>query len=427
MATFRYESRSAAGAALSGTMTAADRAEVVRELATRGETALRVEAQNGDTKALGDTTFERPREAPKAAAPANDTASKRGSFGGRAMTTLELASFVRELATAVEAGLPLLKALRSIQQQAKRVRQKALLAHLSKGVESGESLADAAESWGKPFTQMIVSIIRAGEVSGRFGEVTNQLADVLERDIELRRSILSATLYPLIVLGVVLVAIVIVVSLIVPPILTAVGGELERLPLPTRVVEGFAEFVGSYWLYLLLALLGVALLVKRLLTDPTTRIRFDRALLHVPILGGLLREVAVARFTRLLGTLIGAGLPILDALRITRHTLGNLELARVIGEVEEQIAAGHSIASPLERSGYFPSLLVQIVDVGERSGKLEPMLLRAADSFDRRTQSAIKVFTASLPPVLILFLAAIVGFVLAAILLPLIELQSALG
>jgi type II secretory pathway component PulF len=427
MATFRYESRSTAGAALSGTMTAADRAEVVRELATRGETALRVEAQNGDTQAMGDTVFERPREAPRAAAPASDTASKRGSFGGRAMTTLELASFVRELATAVEAGLPLLKALRSIQQQAKRVRQKALLAHLSKGVESGESLADAAEGWGKPFTQMIVSIIRAGEVSGRFGEVTNQLADVLERDIELRRSILSATLYPLIVLGVVLVAIVIVVSLIVPPILAAVGGELERLPLPTRVVEGFAEFVGSYWLYLLLALLGLALLVKRLLADPVTRIRFDRALLHVPILGALLREVAVARFTRLLGTLIGAGLPILDALRITRHTLGNLELARVIGEVEEQIAAGHSIASPLERSGYFPSLLVQIVDVGERSGKLEPMLLRAADSFDRRTQSAIKVFTASLPPVLILFLAAIVGFVLAAILLPLIELQSALG
>jgi type II secretory pathway component PulF len=343
------------------------------------------------------------------------------------MSTLELASFVRELATAVEAGLPLLKALRSIEQQAKRDRQKAMLAHLAQGVESGESLADAAESWGRPFTPMIVSVIRAGEVSGRFGEVTNQLADVLERDIELRRSLLSATLYPLIVLGVVLIAIVIVVTMIVPPILTAVGGELEQLPLPTRIVEGFAGFVGSYWLYIALGLLGLTLLSKRLLADPQIRLRFDRALLHVPILGPLLREVAVARFTRLLGTLIGAGLPILESLRITRRTLGNLELARVIGEVEEQIAHGHSIAAPLERSGYFPSLLVQIVDVGERSGRLEPMLLRAADSFDRRTQSAIKVFTATLPPVLILFLAAIVGFVLAAILLPLIELQSALG
>ncbi|MCK4871976.1 MAG: type II secretion system F family protein [Phycisphaerales bacterium] len=417
MARFEYHARTAGGSPASGTMTAASRSEVVRLLAQRGETATKVVMATGG------------RDVPRSPRGASQTrvAVTRGGGGGRAMSGLELASFVREMSTAVEAGLPLLKALQSIAHQPRSARQKAMLDHLITGVESGQSLADAAGSWGKPFTQMTVSVIHAGEVSGRFAEVTSQLADLLDRDIELRRSILSATLYPLIVLGVVIAAVVIVVTLIVPPILTAVAGEVSSLPLPTRIVEAFASVMASYWLYILVALLGVVLGAKHLLSLPGPRLKFDRALLHTPILGRLLREVAVARFTRLLGTLIGAGLPILDSLRITRDTLGNMELARVIDDVQDQIAHGHSIAVPLERSGYFPSLLVQIVDLGERSGRLESMLLRAADSFDRRTQSAIKLFTAVLPPVMILILAAIVGFVLAAILLPLIELQSALG
>ncbi|HEB60315.1 MAG TPA: type II secretion system F family protein, partial [Phycisphaeraceae bacterium] len=346
---------------------------------------------------------------------------------GKAMSGPELASFIRELSTAVDAGLPLIKALRSLENQARSKRQQAMLQHLIARVEAGRTLADAAREWGRPFNNMTVNVIRAGELSGKFAEVTNQLADLLEREIELRRSILSATLYPMIVLCVVIIAIVIVVTMIVPPILTAVGGELDTLPLPTRVVQAFADFVSSYWPYIIIGFLAFLLLLKRMLADEAIRLRVDRFLLHVPVLGGLLREVAVARFTRLLGTMIGAGLPILESLRITRRTLNNRELARVIEEVEGEIARGRGVAAPLEKSGYFPSLLIQIVDLGERSGKLESMLLRAADSFDRRTQSAIKVFTAVLPPVLILFLAGIVGFVLAAILLPLVELQSALG
>jgi general secretion pathway protein F len=408
MATFRYEARGAGGSVESGTLSAASRAEAVRLLADRGETAVRI------------TTI-------ASTAPGDTSRSVPAGVRGRGMTRLELAAFVRELSTAVEAGLPILKALSSLANQAKSKRQRAMLDHLIAGVEGGRSLAEAAAEWGPPFSKMIVSVIRAGEISGRFAEVTAQLADLLERDIELRRSLLSATLYPLILLGVIIVAVAIVVTMIVPPILTAVAGEVARLPFPTRVVQGFADFTGQYWLYLIIAVLLVVLVVRYLLGQPGPRLKFDRAILHTPLLGSLLREVAVARFTRLLGTLTGAGLGILDALRTTRDTLGNMELARVIEEVEGKIADGHAIAEPLERSGYFPSLLVQIVDLGERSGQLESMLLRAADSFDRRTQSAIKLFTSALPPVLILIMAGIVGFVLAAILLPLVELQSALG
>jgi type IV pilus assembly protein PilC len=153
----------------------------------------------------------------------------------------------------------------------------------------------------------------------------------------------------------------------------------------------------------------------------------DYALLRTPLLGKLLRDVAVARFTRTLGTLVSAGLPILQSLRITKDTLGNAVLMNAIEEVEEKVTTGQSLAEPLERCGFFPPLLIQIVNIGEKSGRLESMLLHAATAFDRQVNSSIKIFTKALPPILLVFMAIIAGFVLAGILMPLLQLQSALG
>ena len=160
---------------------------------------------------------------------------------------------------------------------------------------------------------------------------------------------------------------------------------------------------------------------------PAHRYRLDRRKLRAPLLGRLLRDVAVARFTRTLGTLVAAGLPILDALRITRDTLGNAALSRAIEEVEEQVTAGRSLADPLDRSGLFPPLLVQVVNLGERSGRLENMLLHAANAFDRQVNGSIKIFTKALPPLLLIVMASVGAFILAAILLPVLELQSLVG
>jgi general secretion pathway protein F len=197
-----------------------------------------------------------------------------------------------------------------------------------------------------------------------------------------------------------------------------------HMPFPTTVTLGVANFIGAYWPYCLVAA-SIAWSGWRAWSRvPANRFRIHLYLLKSPVLGRLLRDVAVARFTRTLGTLISAGLPILDALRITRNTLGNVALMDAIDKVQEQVTSGKSLADPMEKSGLFPPLLVQVVNLGERSGRLENMLMHAAGAFDRQVNTSIKLFTKALPPLLLIVMALLGGFVLAAILLPLLELQS---
>ena len=301
-----------------------------------------------------------------------------------------------------------------------------MLDHLIDQVEHGKSLADAAASWGKPFTDLIVNMIRAGEASGRLHEVLEQSADLMDRDLKLRRSVLSATLYPLILLALIVAAVIVIVTFIMPTIMDKVDIPPERLPIPTRLVQGIADLFAGYWWLILPALLVGYLVLVRYLREPVIRLRVDRSLLKLPLLGRLLKDVAVARFTRTLGTLTSAGVPVLQALRITKGTLGNKAMEGVIDTVVEQVAGGKTIAEPMERSGYFPPMLVQIVNLGERSGRLDEMLRNAAKAFEERTEMSLKLFTTALPPLLVVIMACMVGFVILAMLLPLLEMQDAI-
>jgi type II secretory pathway component PulF len=334
---------------------------------------------------------------------------------------------MNELATATGAGLPLVSALRTIQRSGRSGAQKAMLEGVIDSVEGGTSLGDALERVGRPFDDMVVSLVHAGEAAGRLEVVLAQAATLLERELKLRRALVGAMIYPAIILCLVVVAIVIVVTVIVPRVLASVEGQVVSMPLPTRIVQGVASFFGDWWW---LVVMGVALGVfawGRAYRTPEFRLWFDGLVIRTPVIGRLVREVAVARFTRTLGTLVGAGLPVLSSLRITKATLGNKALERAMEEVAEGVSAGKTIAEPLERSGLFPALLVQIVAMGERTGKLDEMLLQASGAFEEKTEEAIKLFTAVLPPVLIVVLAMLVGFVMVAILLPLLELQEAIG
>jgi type II secretory pathway component PulF len=190
------------------------------------------------------------------------------------------------------------------------------------------------------------------------------------------------------------------------------------------VLLGLADFLSAYWIYILLGFVAAWVAWRAWVSVPANRFILDRMKLKSPLFGRLLRDVAVARFTRTFGTLISSGLPILDALRITRNTLGNAALMQAVDQVQDQVTSGKSLADPLERSGLFPPLLVQVVNLGERSGRLETMLLHAATAFDRQVSASIKLFTKALPPLLLIVMAGFGGFVLAAILLPLLELQS---
>lgn len=438
MQAFQYQSLTAGGEARAGVLEAESKAEAIRQLLLRGETATVVEPMGKGAKAAGKAKS-RPASRPAAArkpkqAVRTKTAGKSegfslGSLSTRrgSMSKAELASFIRELATALEAGLPLMQSLRTMRKQAHTTALASILDHLIDRVEAGDPLHAAAADYGRPFDDMIVGMMRAADASGRMDEILHQLADLLERSVELRREVLGATMYPLIVFALIGVSATILVTVLVPRLILPLADTMANMPWPTEVVLALASFLQAYWLWLILGAVAAYAGWRFWSSQPGNRETIDRFLLRIPVLGRLLRDVAVARFTRTLGTLTSAGLPILDSIRITKNTLGNRALMAAMDEVQEQVSGGKPLADPLEASGLFPPMLIQVVNLGERSGRLENMLLHAAKAFDRQVNNSLNLFTKSLPPVLLAVMAALGGFVLAAVLLPLLELQSAIG
>ena len=352
----------------------------------------------------------------------------RTGSGRPSLKRTELANIIRELATAIEAGLPLLNALKTVRRQASGKAQPVILDFIIERVESGRPLHEAMEEYGLPFDDMIIGMVRASDASGRMSEVMHQLADLLDRSVELRRELVGATIYPLIVACMIGVSIIIAVTFLLPRLMAPIIGQPGvTLPFPTKVLMGFADFMYAWWWLVLVLTVAGVVGFRRWMEGPKNRRMIDLLLLKTPIVGNLVRDIAVARFTRTLGTLVSAGLPILSALNIVRDTLGNTVLMDAIDGVQEKVTTGQSLAEPLEKCGFFPPLLVQIVNIGERSGRLEPMLLHAATAFDRQVNTSLKLFTKLLPPVLMVLMAMIAAFVLAGILLPLMEMQKALG
>ncbi len=459
MATFRYTNLSGGGAQV---LEAPDRSSALRELMGRGLTPASLEevksagarangldkpAQFGDSPTTAFQAAKAGLTVSGAIAGASNmpaaqlvlSGAKVGASGSEmavrayrgglfsGMSLADTASFISELATALQAGLPLVPALRTLGKAGRTPAQKAMLNHLIARVEQGGTLAEACRTWGKPFNELIINLVKAGEASGRIGEVLQQTADLVEKDLRLRRSLLSATLYPLILLVLSGIAIIIVTTFIVPSILKPFEGQNISLPWPTLVVQGFASVVLGYW-WAMIGAAGIGLLVYyRVRATPGGRLAIDRVMLSLPMMGALVRDAAVARFTRTLGTLVKAGLPVLTALRLTSATLGNTVMRRAMDSVCEEVAGGKTIAGPLESTGLFPPLLVQIVSLGERSGKLPDLLSQAATAMEGRTETRVKVITTILPPILVVGLACVVGFVVLAILLALLQLQDAAG
>ena len=399
MPDFHFQSITTSGEVRKGTLKGRDRADVVQQLSSRGETATEVNQVRAKFNVANLTT---PRK--------------------RKITKNEMATMIRELATAQEAGLPLMQALKTIRKQASPASGE-VLDHFISCVEAGDPLYKAAAEWGDPFDDLIVGMLRASDASGQTSTILHQLADLMDRSIELKRELLGAIMYPAIIAVLIGVSGIVLVTVLVPRLIEPLADQII-LPWPTVVVMAFADFIIGWWIWIIV-LFGASLVAWRSwISVPDNRFRFDRFKLRIPLLGKLLRDVAVARFTRTLGTLTSAGLPILDGLRITRDTLGNAALASAVDAVQVQVSSGKPIADPLEESGLFPPLLVQVVNLGERSGKLEEMLLHSATAFDRQVNASLKLFTKALPPLLLIVMACLACFVLTAIMLPLLELQS---
>lgn len=420
MPQFRYESMGAGSSA--GTIEADNRAAAVRMLVARGITPKRVfedAATQASTKRLPA------RMGAVKAAPAS---SGSLSFGSRAtMSRREMATLIRELSVATRAGLPLVPALKTIARQGRSPAQRAMLESIIKDVEQGRTLADAMRSVGKPFDDLVIALVNAGEASGRMGEVMDHAATLLDRAAKLKGQILGALMYPAVLMVFIVGAIITIVTVVVPQVIASAEGQIAVLPLPTRIVQGLASLFTNWWWALAIGALILVVIARAIWRAPASRFAIDSMMLRAPALGTLVRDIAVARFTRTFGTLTGAGLPVLQSLRIVRDTLGNAALTSAMDEVADEVAHGRTIAEPMERSGLFPPLLIQVTAMGEKTGHLDTMLTEAADVFEEKTERSLKVVTTLLPPMLIVLAAFAVVFILLAIFLPLLELQESIG
>lgn len=431
MALYEYEQLGSARgqtAAAGGTaiVEAPDRAAALRSLREQGITPTKiievVERRRGP-RTLNAAL------APAASGPRATTTAQSATGDRPRVSRAELASMLADLTTALGAGLTLIQGLRTIQKQSRREPMRAMLGHLIHEVEHGRTFADAADSWGRPFGELLVGLVRAGEQSGRLNQVLEQAATLLDRDIKLRRNLAMGMLYPAILAVLIAGAVTVIVTVVVPKLLQPLAGRMSfaQLPWPTRVVIGLTDFVGGNWLILCALLAGLIVVARQIYAQPQTRLAIDTVILKIPAVGRLANDIAVARFSRTMGTLVGSGLPVLAALRGAMNTLGNLAMRNAVANVAEQVQAGKTIAEPLERTGLFPPMLTQIVGIGERSGKLGEMMERAATVFEERSENSLRVVTTLVPPILVVFAAFVVGFVVLAVFLALLEVQDQIG
>jgi len=339
------------------------------------------------------------------------------SIGGM-VRQKEITLMTRQLATLIDAGLPLLRSLSILYDQQKPGKLKNILDELVNDVQSGTTFSEGLAKHPKAFDKLYVNMVRAGEVGGMLEVVLNRLADFAEKRQALARKIKSAMVYPIMVILVAGGIVTFLLIKVVPTfaeIFSDLGG---ALPAPTQILMNISVFLQESYLKLLGYIIGGIVGIKLIFKVEIIRAIRDRVVLKLPLFGALTRKVGVARFARTLGTLITSGVPILQSLTIVKETIANRVIANAVGEVHDSIREGETISGPLEESGAFPPMSVNMIDVGEETGNLDSMLLKVADIYDAEVEAAIDGMLQMLEPTLMVGLGGIVGFIVIAMYLP---------
>ena len=401
MALFRYRAVNAAGDVAAGELDAANEAEIVDRLRDQGLMPMKVEAAlAGKTMSTAGPALRRSRW-----------------FESRTVTRDQVLGITRELATLLRAGLPLDRAMEILIGLAPTVPVAQLLQTVRDEVRGGKSLSQAIDMHRSVFSRFYVNIVRAGEAGGALGAVLTRLADTMERNKELRESVKSALIYPTILIAVAVTSVMVLLGFVVPQFQQTFAQAGKALPLPTEIVIFLGTGLRKYWWLLLIIVFALVWFMRRRLRSPEVRFRWDGRLLRAPLLGDLLAKVEVARFARTLATLLGNGVTLLSGLAITKETMTNSVLAQALDGVVTRLREGKGFGKPLAETGVYPRLATQLSLVGEESGRLEEMLNRVAEVYDREVQVAVKRFLAVLEPALILGLAVLIGGIVFSILL----------
>jgi len=396
MPDYKYQGTSRSGGSVSGVMTASNKTELATLLKRQQITATKMTEKGKE--------FNIPQ------------------FGG-GVNAKELAIFTRQFSVMIDAGLPLVQCLEILaSQQENKFFQKVLTGTRGQ-VEGGATLSAAMRTSPKVFDALYVNMVEAGETGGILDTILQRLSTYIEKNVKLQRAVKSALVYPVGVLTVAGGVITLLLWKVVPIFATLFAGLGVDLPLPTRIVMALSNFIGSIFGFLILVALGGAIFgIKVWYGTSQGRFVIDTIILKLPVLGLLMRKIAVARFTRTLGTLISSGVPILEGLDITARTAGNAVVERALQKVRRSLEEGKSLTEPLKDSEVFPGMVTQMIAVGEQTGAMDAMLQKIADFYEEEVDAAVKDLLTALEPVMIVFLGLVVGGVVISMYLPLFSL-----
>src|SRR6476619_1708923 len=395
MATFTYTARSFSGDLKTATLEAASRDDVIAQLRRQRLSVVKID----------ETVAKKPR---------------RGHIKMR-----DVVIFTRQFSTMINAGLPLVQAMTILAEQSQNKVLSEVMRKVVFDVESGNTVADALSKHPQAFSNLYVNMVAAGEAGGILDTILMRLATFMEKNDALIRKVKCAMIYPGVIMSVAAIAVTVLLIFVIPVFENLFTSAGLALPLPTRIVMGMSRFLRSYWYLMISAGIVGWFGYKRYTSKPEGRLRVDRILLNVPVLGDVLRKSAVSRFTRTLGTLVSSGVSILDGLEITAKTAGNRVVQDAIMESRSSIAGGDTIAQPLKKSGVFPPMVISMISVGEQTGGLDEMLAKIADFYDEEVDAAVSNLLSLLEPVMIVFLGVVVGGMVVAMYLPIFDMINA--
>lgn len=424
MPTFRYVAMDASGSEVQGSVDAENQSRAISTIRARGLFPTRVTQTGGGQEAAA-------AGGARTAAPGKGLSMQIKMprlFGGR-VKAKQLMVFTRQLATLVDAGLPLLRGLRILLKQEKQPALREALGGMGEAVEGGGTFSEALAGYPKIFDRLYISMVRAGEAGGVLEVVLDRLAEFMEKAEKVKNKIKSAMIYPIVVLLAALGILGFLLVFVIPKFEDIFNDLLEGKPLPklTQFVILISRGVKDHILVVVAVAVVLIVLMKLLKRTRVGSFAVDKAKLKSPVFGSLFTRSSVARVTRTLGTLMGAGVPVLQALNIVRDTSGNQVVSRAIQQVHDSVKEGESMSGPLEQSRVFPGMVVSMVDVGEETGALPEMLIRIADNYDDEVDTAVEGLTSVIEPIMIVLLAVIIGTIVIAMFVPLISIIGQLG